>query len=192
MPEKIVTIARFTNQVEAALARNRLENAGIRAFLNNEESAVMAWQLSSSGTIELLVSEADMETAREALLYDPLPEILAQERTVEHHPEGIAEPDFRRLHRTGIITPETIEEEDDGPPPDTHGEKIDRAFRAALVGCFFFPFQLYTVYLLWGILLDPRPVPPSRQLKFWAAILICLFVFILVWLAVTHVGSVLF
>ncbi len=189
MAEKIVTIARFTNPVEAALARSRLENAGIRAFLNNEEAAVIGWQLSSSGTIELLVSEADLETAREALLYDPLPEILAQERTVEQHPEGIAEPDFRRLHRTGIITPETVEEEDD-TPPDPYEERIDRAFRAALLGIFFFPIQFYTFYLLCRIVLDERPIPPSRQIKVWGAFLLCVPIVILMLLVVWHFVSI--
>jgi len=41
MADKMVTIARFSDTVEAALARNRLEEVGIRGMLNNEEAAIL-------------------------------------------------------------------------------------------------------------------------------------------------------
>jgi Putative prokaryotic signal transducing protein len=183
MPGKMVTIARFADEVEASLARNRLELAGVPAILNNAEAAALGWQLTGRGTIELLVSESDLEAAEEALRYGNLSLEQAWERTAEHHPNGIVEPDAAFLHRTGIITPDTVEEEDN-TPPDPFLERIDRAFKAALSGVFFFPLEFYAAFLLYSIFTDDRPIPPSRQLKVWSTLLICVLVLLVILLIV--------
>ena len=129
------------------MARNRLEEAGIRTMLNNEEAAATGLQLPGNATIELLVYESDIEAAREALLYQNLSlEEAASERpnfTPRASPNQV-----QHLHPTGITTPDTVEEE--GEPTDPYLEKIDRAFKAVLLGMLFFRWSFYAFYLLGG------------------------------------------
>src|SRR5258708_9819308 len=64
MSQRMLTIATFTNPVEATLAKNRLESAGIKAFLEGQETVAMAWHLTNAfGGIKLQVLEADSEDA---------------------------------------------------------------------------------------------------------------------------------
>src|SRR5947209_3148349 len=68
MPEKLVTLAKFSDPVRAELAKSHLEEAGILAFLGGEATAGlfpgMAYGLN---TIQLQVREADIEHARQVL-----------------------------------------------------------------------------------------------------------------------------
>ncbi|HTW45751.1 MAG TPA: DUF2007 domain-containing protein [Acidobacteriaceae bacterium] len=63
----IVTIARFTEPLEADMARLRLQSAGIDAFLSGENAGIMEPGL---GPLQLQVSAEDAEDAR-AILADP-------------------------------------------------------------------------------------------------------------------------
>src|SRR5262249_28016422 len=65
MPEKLVTLTTFHSPVEAELARNRLGEEGIPAFLTDEAGAGLFG--ASLGTIKLQVVEADVCRAREVL-----------------------------------------------------------------------------------------------------------------------------
>jgi Putative prokaryotic signal transducing protein len=188
MTEKIVTIGRFTDPVEAALVRNRLEAAGIKAMVNGQEGSAIGWQISNSATIELIVFESDLEAAEEVLRYGDLSLDEIQERTAEEHPEGVVEPNAKSLHRSGITTPEDVEEEEE--PSDPQRANIDRSFRAALLSVLFssiwfsgvdllfvilfFPIWFYAAYLLFGVLTEDRPIPPDRRAKVWGAIVIWL------------------
>ena len=70
---RLVTLATFPSPVEAALARNILEDAGIRAHAADEATG---WAFSGMfGGVGLLVDEADLERAGELLdesLCEPL------------------------------------------------------------------------------------------------------------------------
>ncbi len=64
----LVTVARFVNPVEASLARNCLEGAGVEAFLADVATVSVAWQLSNAlGGVKLQVAESDAARARLAL-----------------------------------------------------------------------------------------------------------------------------
>jgi hypothetical protein len=64
MNDTLVTVATFWNPMEANLVRNRLEAAGLQAFLESAESVNMAWYLTNAfGGIKLQVGEEDAETA---------------------------------------------------------------------------------------------------------------------------------
>ena len=64
----LVTIATFPDLPEAELAKERLENEGIRAFVLHENTAgVMPFLGGSSGGIAVQVGTADVERAREVL-----------------------------------------------------------------------------------------------------------------------------
>ncbi|MFZ0272293.1 MAG: DUF2007 domain-containing protein [Acidobacteriaceae bacterium] len=63
----VVTIASFTEPLEAEMAKLRLESAGIEVFLAGENARIMEPGL---GPLELQVSSDDEEDAR-AILADP-------------------------------------------------------------------------------------------------------------------------
>jgi hypothetical protein len=63
----VVTIANFTEPLEAEMARLRLESAGIEVFLSGENARIMEPGL---GPLQLQVSSDDEEDAR-AVLADP-------------------------------------------------------------------------------------------------------------------------
>ena len=68
MPEKIVTVARFSVPTEAALAKNKLEAEGIAAYLEGEfSSGILAGMVDGGGGIKLHVAESNVERAREIL-----------------------------------------------------------------------------------------------------------------------------
>lgn len=62
-----VTIARFTEPMEAQMARLRLQSAGIETFLSGENAGIMEPGL---GPLQLQVSVEDEADAR-AVLTDP-------------------------------------------------------------------------------------------------------------------------
>ena len=63
----VVTIAHYTESMEAEMAKLRLESAGIEVFLSGENARIMEPGL---GPLELQVSSEDEEDAR-AILADP-------------------------------------------------------------------------------------------------------------------------
>src|SRR5580704_3096843 len=64
MSYRLATVATFWNPVEANLARNLLDEAGIRAFLADEQMVGMVWQLANAaGGIKLQVEDRDAEKA---------------------------------------------------------------------------------------------------------------------------------
>lgn len=63
----VVTVANFTEPMEAEMAKLRLESAGIEVFLSGENARIMEPGL---GPLQLQVSSDDEEDAR-AILADP-------------------------------------------------------------------------------------------------------------------------
>jgi hypothetical protein len=63
----IVTVARFTEPLEAEMARLRLQSAGIETFLSGENAGILEPGL---GPLQLQVSGDDESDAR-AILADP-------------------------------------------------------------------------------------------------------------------------
>jgi hypothetical protein len=66
MKEKLVTVARYTDYVEADLARQTLEDEGIKAFAMGQNAGV-AWGVPPVNGIELQVSESQAQQAKEIL-----------------------------------------------------------------------------------------------------------------------------
>ena len=65
MSNELVTVASFANPIEANLAKNNLEAAGVRTFLANEESVDMLWHLGNAmGWIKVQVAHDDVDVAR--------------------------------------------------------------------------------------------------------------------------------
>jgi len=65
--EEVVTVANFTEPLEAEMAKLRLESAGIETFLSGENARIMEPGL---GPLQLQVRAADASDAR-AILDDP-------------------------------------------------------------------------------------------------------------------------
>jgi hypothetical protein len=140
MSDSFLTIAAFADPTEASLARNRLEAAGIQAFLMGEEAVAMAWVLTNAvGGIKLQVLECDGERARAC---------LAEDTAAAEIPRGEGELTAETIgtEPQPLIAP--LEEEE---PAKTNREaNAERAWRGAALGLIFLPLQLYVFYLRSG------------------------------------------
>jgi hypothetical protein len=68
MPEKFVTVASYTQPIEAQLAKGRLEDEGIKVFLTGDLTANTFSGLGGlGGQVQLQVPEADVKRAEEIL-----------------------------------------------------------------------------------------------------------------------------
>jgi hypothetical protein len=68
MHDKLVTVAEFATPIEARLAKNRLEAAGIPTFLGDEETVGNLWHLGLAlGGVKLLVADDDIQRAMDVL-----------------------------------------------------------------------------------------------------------------------------
>lgn len=84
MAEQVVTIASFTESLEAEMAKMRLESAGLTVFLSGENARFMEPGL---GPLQLQVKAEDAEDAR-AILADPGdPEDLEAEAEAAEEPK---------------------------------------------------------------------------------------------------------
>jgi hypothetical protein len=64
MPDLLVTVATFQNEMEFLLARTRLESAGIECFAADENMLRMAgWHSHILGGIKLQVAESEVQDA---------------------------------------------------------------------------------------------------------------------------------
>jgi hypothetical protein len=65
---ELVTVATFNDPLEAQLARGKLESAGVRSTLADDNLVAMDWYYTNAvGGVKLQVMPADMPAAREAL-----------------------------------------------------------------------------------------------------------------------------
>src|SRR5213595_315365 len=135
MSGQLVTVATFNNPVQAALARNYLENSLIRAFLLDEETVAVNWAIGNAvGGIKLQVHAADAAAASF---------MLGQLPTQHADAPQLTGPDTR------FADPETIEElRAEREPMAPKDDAVDRLFRATVLGLVLLPLQLYALWLL--------------------------------------------
>ncbi len=67
MNEKLITVAQFTSYIEADLARQRLEDEGIKAVVTGENVGNVYSGVPAAVDIELQTLESQAEEAREIL-----------------------------------------------------------------------------------------------------------------------------
>ena len=65
--DELTTVATFSNTAEADLAKDRLEQEGIAAFVVGAITAHVVPHLSNGGSVALQVGTADAEQARDIL-----------------------------------------------------------------------------------------------------------------------------
>jgi len=189
MNERMQTVATYTTSIEANLAKNCLEAAGIRTCLVDQESVGMVWSLANAyGGIKLQVSEED---AQEAVA------ILEEVRQEARLPPGQT--------AGGLPFPDDIEHRTDGPAemPDepepvltSREENADRAWRGSVLGVLLAPLQVYVSWLLLKVLFSKERLSADKRRRALRAAFInlpfifgfCTF-FISVWLSFGHRGS---
>jgi len=87
MIDKLVTVARYTDHVEADLARQRLEDEDIKAFVMGQNAGI-AWGVPPAGGIELQTPESQARHAKEILEAARAPQPDADRESKEdHNPE---------------------------------------------------------------------------------------------------------
>lgn len=67
MSEESVVIKVFSNETEAAMARELLQESGIRSFIFKDDAGGMEPQLQRTMGVRLIVNRANAERAREIL-----------------------------------------------------------------------------------------------------------------------------
>ena len=73
MSEKLITIATFSQEIEAHLSKIRLESEGIECFIADEYIVTMNWLYSNAvGGVKLKVKESDVERTIEILRQEPV------------------------------------------------------------------------------------------------------------------------
>jgi Putative prokaryotic signal transducing protein len=163
MNDVLVTLATFGDTVEANLAKNYLEAAGIRAFLADEETVNMDWLLGNAvGRIKLQVGDGDEEAARTLLsehghIEAPAPLGPDEIRYEDSSPAGLA-PDRDDSE-------EDHEDDDYEPAPTARDQNATRAFRGAIFGVLFFPLQFYVFYLLLRVFISDEPLGDRERRK---------------------------
>jgi hypothetical protein len=155
MSDDLRTVATFTDATLAAIARNRLEAAGIAACVADDQTVSMDFLLGNAvGWVKVQVRAAD--AARAAA-------VLAERETAPETPSAEAGPAA----------------EDDAPDepdvPESDGDRRVRyALRASVLGLVLCPplLHLYSFAVLLGVLFRNDPLSPAANRRFYAAFLI--------------------
>ena len=88
MDEKIITIARFGDYIQANMAKISLEAEGIQCFLGGENFVATYGLFSNAiGVIELCIKESDKQQAEEILSNSAAP--LCDEQTFDDEDEPL-------------------------------------------------------------------------------------------------------
>jgi hypothetical protein len=159
MNDDLVTLTSYWSPVEARLAMNRIEEAGIKVAIADEITATVNWDLTNAiRGIKLLVRREDFERA-EAILFDG--EELPAEEGISEYPE---EPEEQKEAKPPQV-PEMLSEESDPLEPilNERQKLIDRAYRVAIFGLILWPLQLGAAWLLWRIYLSDEPLGPEKR-----------------------------
>ena len=64
MSEEVVVLKTFNNEVEAGMAQQVLQEAGVTAFVSKDDAGGMEPQLQRTNGVRLVVNRADAQHAR--------------------------------------------------------------------------------------------------------------------------------
>jgi hypothetical protein len=164
--EKLVTVASFTKLPEAEAVRLMLESRGITCFLSNAEIVAMDWLISNAvGGIKVQVPEAQVERAVKVLN-----KRIQRRNNIDDY--GL---DRQSMAQPGEVTAAKTSEDSVRVGNSQIADKtVDRAWRAAWIGCITLPFLLH-FYSLWLLLELPfcadSVSAPKRRLIFFTILL---------------------
>lgn len=141
-----MTIATFDQPAQASLAKNALDEAGIKASVSDESLIAMDWLLSNAiGGVKVQVWEEDADKA-----------IATLEHKFGEHGEGLGGGPVEDLAaQAEAATPDEGEEPPPTPtaepdpisPPSEREEYARRAVFTAIIGLWFPPAAGYACYL---------------------------------------------
>ncbi|MGZ3383236.1 MAG: putative signal transducing protein, partial [Isosphaeraceae bacterium] len=156
MSDRLATIATFGSSIEANLARNRLEAADIKAFLDDEETVGMAWHLTSAlGGIKLLVGDRDAEEALAILAESETADLPAPGQADEALPPTSGGEQPSELGRVEVDERELA--------LTRREQNADRALRGAVLGLLLLPLQLYAFWLLLKVFVSDERLSPDKR-----------------------------
>jgi DNA-directed RNA polymerase subunit M/transcription elongation factor TFIIS len=100
MSENLVTIASFSQTIQADLARSKLESEGIECVLADDYTVSVNWLYSNAiGGVKLRVRESDAREAL-ALLGQESPDVADSEPDAIHCPQcGSTDVEFEKYRR---------------------------------------------------------------------------------------------
>lgn len=162
MPKDLVCVGVYSTTELAHAARFALEAEGIRSYLDNEWVSSLIWTLTDTvGGVKLLVDSSDAKVASELLKNPVDPAVFKAEFN------QVAD-DFSQQYSTDEHSPyeelTTVSEREDS---------AKRAFRGAILGLFFPPFQFFTIYLLvFNVLGGEGKLSPKHKAQAWSAAVI--------------------
>jgi hypothetical protein len=160
---RLITIETYNNAMQASLAKNYLESAGVRCVLADEVAVTSGFSglTNAMGGIKLQVAEEDMDRA-----CDLLDEIEHHRSSAEPKPETNPAPP----EAADAVPPEPKpgdDDEPDEPPLNAREDNAERARRAVLVGCMLIPLQLYATWVLLDVWQSDLPIRPAIQRKLY-------------------------
>jgi hypothetical protein len=157
MSSELVTVATFNDPIEAAMARNYLEAAGISAMLLDETTVATNWGIANAvGGIKLQVSLGNLAQAE--VLLDQVP---------DDEPDDV--PSIALT-----MTPTTDEPPEELDHGTTKDKAVDRLFRATIFGLVFWPLQFYALWLLMTLPTMGGKMSPDRRWKVGVSLLFSL------------------
>jgi hypothetical protein len=184
MTQDFVEVTRFADPIEATLAKNQLEAAGIKAFLMDDTTVTMDWLLSNAiGGVKVVVAPQDLERAELILFGEEKadPKDLAAAAEAAEPEEEVEEADEE--------SPEASEEGDEttATPREVDAE---RAYKAAVFGLLLYPLQFYACWLLLAVYFSDERLEGTARRRAWVAAVIngCVFVLpvlVLFWLKIS-------
>jgi hypothetical protein len=187
MNESLSTAATFANAAQAHFFADRLRDAGLFAVVEDEHVVTTDFLLAGAvGGIKVQVRESELERARE-ILATPHPKLEDQIPWEEFPGEEHSEVESQSNKVDGAAS--EVEE----PPPTVAEEYVDRAFRSAILGLFFFIFPILTIgsiLLLRRAHLEPGKLPERAMPRYYTAVILDAVVLCLaVWIWAQIVGQ---
>ncbi len=158
MNDRLVTVATFLSPVEANLAKNELEAAGVKAYLLDEETANTAWQLTSAiGGVKLQVAEHAARQAATVLAHQPDTDF-----TDDDSPAVDAGPMSEMIATADI--PRTLADEPERVLT-AREQRAERAYRGAVFGMVFAPLHLLVFWVLLRVFLSDERLNADMRRK---------------------------
>jgi hypothetical protein len=157
MSDRLITVATYTEPTMAHLAQQKLEAAGVRCVLADDNTTGMDWLLGNAiGWVKLQVIEADADRAVAVL-------------------EGVGpaqEPPSTAITEAGPGGGPPPRSDDEESSENERSKMADRAFRAALLGLLLCPLELYAAVLLWEVWHGSEPLSDlGRRRALWASLI---------------------
>jgi len=152
MDDDLVTVAAFWSPIEANLAKNQLEAAGVPVAIADEMTAVVNWGLTNAiRGIKLQVRRRDFERAEAALADGG--NVPAEALDAAWAEAGTPDDVEEAATQSEAAIPDERE-----PELNERQQLADRALRGTIIGLGFWPVQLWVFGLLLRVYLSDEPL----------------------------------